>query len=123
MDRFRRSRSSELRNPVGKTATEGTVRAFSRVLELPTTITWLNIAYGPNGYGGVPLLYVKRSWPASPSRCRWRAPTRGAGPEEPLKQLPSYTATVEGIVTNVVVILHLFLKPTAIDAGPVRCST
>ena len=24
---------------------------------------------------------------------------------------------------NVVVILQLFLKPTAIDAGPVRCST
>lgn len=52
--------------PVGKIATEGTVRAFSRVLELPTTIARLNIAYGPNGYGGVPLLYFKRMLAGEP---------------------------------------------------------
>ena len=33
--------------PVGKIATEGAVRAFARVLDLPTTIARLNIAYGP----------------------------------------------------------------------------
>ncbi|MFE9701892.1 NAD-dependent epimerase/dehydratase family protein [Streptomyces sp. NPDC005930] len=46
--------------PVGKLATEGAVRAFARVLGLPTTIARLNIAYGPGGYGGVPMLYFKR---------------------------------------------------------------
>jgi UDP-glucuronate 4-epimerase len=46
--------------PVGKIATEGTVRAFGRVLGVPTTIARLNIAYGPGGYGGVPMLYFKR---------------------------------------------------------------
>ncbi|GGZ25640.1 NAD-dependent epimerase/dehydratase family protein [Streptomyces poonensis] len=46
--------------PVGKIATEGAVRAFSQVLGLPTTIARLNIAYGPGGYGGVPMLYFKR---------------------------------------------------------------
>lgn len=46
--------------PVGKLATEGAVRAFAQVLGLPTTIARLNIAYGPGGYGGVPMLYFKR---------------------------------------------------------------
>ncbi|GCB51425.1 NAD(P)-dependent oxidoreductase [Streptomyces sp. NL15-2K] len=46
--------------PVGKIATEGAVRAFSQVLGLPATIARLNIAYGPGGYGGVPMLYFKR---------------------------------------------------------------
>ncbi|MFE3783990.1 NAD-dependent epimerase/dehydratase family protein [Amycolatopsis sp. NPDC059090] len=46
--------------PVGKIAAEGAVRAFGRVLGLPTTIARLNIAYGPGGYGGVPMLYFKR---------------------------------------------------------------
>ncbi|MFG2132182.1 NAD-dependent epimerase/dehydratase family protein [Streptomyces sp. NPDC048751] len=46
--------------PVGKIATEGAVRAFSQVLGLPTTIARLNIAYGPGGYGGVPMLYFRR---------------------------------------------------------------
>ncbi|RPK88766.1 NAD(P)-dependent oxidoreductase [Streptomyces sp. ADI98-10] len=52
--------------PVGKIATEGAVRAFARVLGLPTTIARLNIAYGPNGYGGVPLLYFKRMLAGEP---------------------------------------------------------
>ncbi|MFI8389852.1 NAD-dependent epimerase/dehydratase family protein [Streptomyces sp. NPDC085540] len=46
--------------PVGKLATEGAVRAFARVLGLPTTIARLNIAYGPGGYGGVPMLYFRQ---------------------------------------------------------------
>ncbi|MET7935258.1 NAD(P)-dependent oxidoreductase [Streptomyces sp. NPDC005322] len=52
--------------PVGKIAAEGTVRAFSRVLNLPTTIARLNIAYGPGGYGGVPMLYFKRMLAGEP---------------------------------------------------------
>ncbi|MEV7125570.1 NAD(P)-dependent oxidoreductase [Streptomyces sp. NPDC093260] len=46
--------------PVGKLAAEGAARAFARVLGLPTTIARLNIAYGPGGYGGVPMLYFRR---------------------------------------------------------------
>ncbi|MFJ3928525.1 NAD-dependent epimerase/dehydratase family protein [Streptomyces sp. NPDC090022] len=45
--------------PMGKLATEGAVRAFARVLGLPTTIARLNIAYGPGSYGGVPMLYFQ----------------------------------------------------------------
>ncbi|MFE5556481.1 NAD-dependent epimerase/dehydratase family protein [Streptomyces sp. NPDC056544] len=52
--------------PVGKIATEGTVRAFAQVLGLPTTIARLNIAYGPGGYGGVPMLYFKRMLAGEP---------------------------------------------------------
>lgn len=52
--------------PVGKIATEGTVRAFAGVLGLPTTIARLNIAYGPGGYGGVPMLYFKRMLAGEP---------------------------------------------------------
>ncbi|MEU6484910.1 NAD(P)-dependent oxidoreductase [Streptomyces sp. NPDC046887] len=52
--------------PVGKIATEGAVRAFSQVLGLPTTIARLNIAYGPGGYGGVPMLYFKRMLAGEP---------------------------------------------------------
>ncbi|WP_369390569.1 NAD-dependent epimerase/dehydratase family protein [Streptomyces sp. CG1] len=52
--------------PVGKIATEGAVRAFAQVLQLPTTIARLNIAYGPGGYGGVPMLYFKRMLAGEP---------------------------------------------------------
>ncbi|QIZ37601.1 NAD(P)-dependent oxidoreductase [Saccharopolyspora sp. ASAGF58] len=52
--------------PVGKIATEGTVRAFGRVLGLPTTVARLNIAYGPGSYGGVPMLYFKRMLAGEP---------------------------------------------------------
>lgn len=52
--------------PVGKIATEGAVRAFAEVLQLPTTIARLNIAYGPGGYGGVPMLYFKRMLEGQP---------------------------------------------------------
>ncbi|WP_031069297.1 NAD-dependent epimerase/dehydratase family protein [Streptomyces sp. NRRL S-118] len=46
--------------PMAKLATEGVVRAFARVLDLPTTIARLNIAYGPGSYGGVPMLYFRQ---------------------------------------------------------------
>jgi nucleoside-diphosphate-sugar epimerase len=52
--------------PVGKLATEGAVRAFAQVLGLPTTIARLNIAYGPGGYGGVPMLYFRRMLAGEP---------------------------------------------------------
>ncbi|OOQ54124.1 dehydratase [Streptomyces antibioticus] len=52
--------------PVAKIATEGTVRAFARTLRLPTVIARLNIAYGPGGYGGVPMLYFKRMLAGEP---------------------------------------------------------
>ncbi|MFD4456554.1 NAD-dependent epimerase/dehydratase family protein [Nocardia sp. NPDC058480] len=52
--------------PVGKIAAEGAVRALASVLELPTVIARLNIAYGPSGYGGVPMLYLKRMLAGEP---------------------------------------------------------
>nr|BCN28622.1 NAD-dependent epimerase/dehydratase family [Streptomyces sp. SANK 60404] len=52
--------------PVGKIATEGAVRAFAQVHGLPTTIARLNIAYGPGGYGGVPMLYFARMLAGEP---------------------------------------------------------
>ncbi|MEV6941492.1 NAD(P)-dependent oxidoreductase [Streptomyces sp. NPDC051172] len=52
--------------PVVKIAAEGTVRAFARTLGLPTVIARLNIAYGPGGYGGVPMLYFKRMLAGEP---------------------------------------------------------
>ncbi|MFC5216344.1 NAD-dependent epimerase/dehydratase family protein [Streptomyces coerulescens] len=52
--------------PVGKIATEGAVRAFAQVLGVPTTIARLNIAYGPGGYGGVPMLYFARMLAGEP---------------------------------------------------------
>ncbi|MCB5181542.1 NAD-dependent epimerase/dehydratase family protein [Streptomyces antimicrobicus] len=53
--------------PMGKLATEGAVRAFARVLGLPTTIARLNIAYGPGGsYGGVPMLYFRQMLAGAP---------------------------------------------------------
>lgn len=46
--------------PVAKLATEGAVRALAATLGLPTTIARLNIAYGPYGHGGVPMLFLRR---------------------------------------------------------------
>lgn len=42
--------------PVGKLATEGAVRALAVTLGLPTTIARLNVAYGPHGHGGLPVI-------------------------------------------------------------------
>lgn len=52
--------------PVVKIATEGAVRAYAATLGLPTIIARLNIAYGPGGYGGVPMLYFKRMLAGEP---------------------------------------------------------
>lgn len=46
--------------PVSKIAAEGTARAFAVTLELPTIIARLNVAYGPNGHGGLPVLLLRR---------------------------------------------------------------
>lgn len=46
--------------PVGKMSTEGVVRAFAQTLGLPTVIARLNVAYGPHGHGGVPVLFLRR---------------------------------------------------------------
>jgi UDP-glucuronate 4-epimerase len=46
--------------PVGKIASEGAVRALATALSLPTTIARLNVAYGPYGHGGVPILFLRR---------------------------------------------------------------
>ncbi|MFF0750020.1 NAD-dependent epimerase/dehydratase family protein [Streptomyces sp. NPDC004267] len=52
--------------PVVKIATEGAVRAYAQTLGLPTIIARLNIAYGPGGYGGVPMIYFKRMLAGEP---------------------------------------------------------
>ncbi|WP_171059787.1 NAD-dependent epimerase/dehydratase family protein [Streptomyces montanus] len=52
--------------PVVKIAAEGTVRAYAQTLGLPTTIARMNIAYGPGGYGGVPMLYFRRMLAGEP---------------------------------------------------------
>jgi UDP-glucuronate 4-epimerase len=45
---------------VSKIAAEGAVRAFARVLDLPTTIARLNVVYSPTGGGGLPVSYFTR---------------------------------------------------------------
>jgi nucleoside-diphosphate-sugar epimerase len=44
---------------VAKVSAEGTVRALARTLELPTTIARLNVCYGPQGHGGVPIRFLR----------------------------------------------------------------
>jgi UDP-glucuronate 4-epimerase len=45
--------------PIGKIAAEGTARAFAATLNLPTTIARLNVAYGPYGHGGLPMIMLR----------------------------------------------------------------
>jgi nucleoside-diphosphate-sugar epimerase len=45
--------------PVVKISAEGAVRAFAATLGLPTVIARLNVAYGPYGHGGVPVLLYR----------------------------------------------------------------
>ncbi|UNZ20899.1 NAD(P)-dependent oxidoreductase [Streptomyces sp. 891-h] len=42
--------------PVAKITAEGVVRGLSEALSLPAVIARLNIAYGPYGHGGVPMI-------------------------------------------------------------------
>jgi UDP-glucuronate 4-epimerase len=46
--------------PISKIATEGTVRAAARMLNLPTTIARMNIGYGTSGHGGVPVMLFRQ---------------------------------------------------------------
>jgi UDP-glucuronate 4-epimerase len=52
--------------PIGKLAAEGAVRAFARVLGLPTTIARLNVCYGPTGWGGLPIEFFERMLSGEP---------------------------------------------------------
>jgi UDP-glucuronate 4-epimerase len=52
--------------PISKIATEGVVRAFAATLGLPSVIARLNVAYGPHGYGGMPMLLFKRMLAGEP---------------------------------------------------------
>ncbi len=52
--------------PVGKLATEGAVRAFAVTLGLPTTIARLNVAYGPHGHGGLPVILFRQMLAGEP---------------------------------------------------------
>jgi nucleoside-diphosphate-sugar epimerase len=45
---------------VGKIASEGVVRSLARLYDLPTTIVRPNVIYGPYGWGGVPIMFLKR---------------------------------------------------------------
>ncbi|GAB2602818.1 NAD(P)-dependent oxidoreductase [Streptomyces capparidis] len=42
--------------PVAKLSAEGVVRGLAEALSLPAVIARLNIAYGPYGHGGVPMI-------------------------------------------------------------------
>jgi nucleoside-diphosphate-sugar epimerase len=46
--------------PIVKISSEGAVRAFASALGLPTVIARLNVAYGPYGHGGVPVLLYRQ---------------------------------------------------------------
>ncbi|MFD9863693.1 NAD-dependent epimerase/dehydratase family protein [Streptomyces alboflavus] len=52
--------------PVGKLATEGAVRALAVTLGLPTTIARLNVAYGPHGHGGLPVIHYRQMLAGEP---------------------------------------------------------
>lgn len=52
--------------PVAKIAAEGAVRAFATTLGLKTTIARLNVAYGPYGHGGVPVLLYRQMLAGKP---------------------------------------------------------
>ncbi|MEV5987105.1 NAD(P)-dependent oxidoreductase [Streptomyces sp. NPDC052051] len=45
--------------PVAKLSAEGVVRGLSEALGLPSVIARLNIAYGPYGHGGVPMILFR----------------------------------------------------------------
>ncbi|MFF4257599.1 NAD-dependent epimerase/dehydratase family protein [Streptomyces sp. NPDC001663] len=52
--------------PVGKLATEGAVRALAVTLGLPTTVARLNVAYGPHGHGGLPVILHRQMLAGKP---------------------------------------------------------
>ncbi|MCJ1680063.1 NAD(P)-dependent oxidoreductase [Streptomyces sp. APSN-46.1] len=52
--------------PVGKLATEGAVRALAVTLGLSTTVARLNVAYGPHGHGGAPVIFYRQMLAGEP---------------------------------------------------------
>ncbi|GAA2095444.1 NAD(P)-dependent oxidoreductase [Streptomyces albiaxialis] len=46
--------------PVAKLTAEGVARGLAEALGLPTVIARLNIAYGPYGHGGVPMILFRQ---------------------------------------------------------------
>ncbi|AXL93527.1 dehydratase [Streptomyces sp. CB09001] len=53
--------------PVAKLSAEGVVRGLSEALGLPSVIARLNIAYGPYGHGGVPMILFRRMHEGKPA--------------------------------------------------------
>ncbi len=90
---------------ISKIAAEGTVRAYASTLGLPSVIVRMNIAYGPRGWGGLPLhyySYVRNGQPvpvdvADGSMCMTPIHT-----DDITRQLPRMCeiATVPAIVVN-----------------------
>jgi nucleoside-diphosphate-sugar epimerase len=66
---------------LGKLAAEGAVRAFARVLDLPTTIARLNVCYGPTGWGGLPVEFFGRVVAGEPI---WMPPGGNPIPSSPI---------------------------------------
>jgi nucleoside-diphosphate-sugar epimerase len=54
---------------ISKIAEEGVVRTMCRVLELPTVIVRMNVAYGPNG--GMPAFHLDAVAAGKPINLRW----------------------------------------------------
>ncbi|WP_394821838.1 NAD-dependent epimerase/dehydratase family protein [Pendulispora albinea] len=52
--------------PLGKISGEAVVRALAITLGVPTTIARLNVAYGPRGHGGMPILLFRRMLAGEP---------------------------------------------------------
>lgn len=52
--------------PIVKISCEGVVRAFSAALGLPSVIARLNVAYGPYGHGGMPVLLFRQMLAGKP---------------------------------------------------------
>lgn len=52
--------------PVAKIASEGAVRAFAATLGLRTVIARLNVAHGPHGHGGMPVLLYRQMLAGKP---------------------------------------------------------
>jgi UDP-glucuronate 4-epimerase len=44
---------------IGKISSEGVARSLARLYDLPTTILRPNVIYGPYGWGGVPIMFLK----------------------------------------------------------------
>jgi UDP-glucuronate 4-epimerase len=89
--------------PIGKIASEGAVRAAALMLDLPTTIARMNIGYGKDSHGGLPvtffgLMLEGKPIPVPVGYDNWGSPIgeddiarQGAGP---LFEIASVPATI-----------------------------